>query len=141
MLLLRAKGKEDDDTSDDDPRLSEKHKADRRSKKKKAKAEEKHRSSKDSRSSSDDTRTELFPRRRFFGQLGEQDSASSAGVPRGSAGFWAEGKSLGLRAERELRTLAGALDHLLLGNMAACREQDRRQLLVLLYQLRARPNG
>ena len=30
------------------------------------------------------------------------------------------GKELGLRAERERRTLAKALDHPLLGNMAAC---------------------
>ena len=32
VLLLRAKGKEDDDTSDDDPSLSDKHKGARRRK-------------------------------------------------------------------------------------------------------------
>ena len=37
-----------------------------------------------------------------------------------TVGLGLQGRELGLRSERELRTLSEALDHLLLGNLDAC---------------------
>ena len=83
VLLHRSKDNDDEDASEENPSSSEEHKAARRVKMKRTKNKEKHRGRNGSSSSSGDTKAELFPRRRSLGQLGEQNSARCAGVPRG----------------------------------------------------------